>query len=196
MYRVASHIMNVRIGVAVALAGAVNSAGAQAAKVPGAPIRTEISLAAPAVPAPVVWSGPSLSAADAARLNAIVALADSMSVQRRVGDAARLYWSVVSEQRAAAEYPLDALHQLALLYYRADDEHSAAEVLMELAESAAEFGDAPVRLRSLFDAALLYKRLGRNDRVAECVRRIWPLLKSPAISQSLRAEFAARMLQR
>jgi len=196
MCRVASRIMNVRIGVVVALAIAFNGAAAQAAKVPGASSRNETLAPTPTGPARVVWSGPSLSAADVVRLNATVARADSMSLQHRTTDAARLYWSVVAEQRAAAEYPLDALHQLALLYYQADDEYVAAEVLMELAESAAEFGDATVRLRSLFDAALLYKRLGRNDRVAECVRRIWPLLKSPAISQSLRAEYAARMLER
>ena len=196
MSRVASQTMNIRIGVAIALAVAVNDAAAQSVKVPGAGPRNEMAAPTPVGPVPVVWSGPSLSAADVVRLSTIVARADSMSLQHRVTDAARLYWSVVAEQRAAAEYPLDALHQLALLYYRADDEHSAAEVLMELAESAAEFGDAPVRLRSLFDAALLYKRLGRNDRVAECVRRIWPLLKSPAIPQSIRAEYAARMLER
>lgn len=196
MSRVTSHTMSVRIGVAIALAVAANSAAAQAIKLSGAVVRNEIPPLPQAVPAPVIWSGPSLTAADAVRLNTIVARADSMSLQHRVTDAARLYWSVVSEQRAAAEYPLDALHQLAVLYYRADDEHSAAEVLMELAESAAEFGDATVRLRSLFDAALLYKRLGRNDRVAECVRRIWPLLKSPSIPQTIRSDFAARMLER
>ena len=34
----------------------------------------------------------------------------------RVREAARLYWSVVAEQRAAAEYPAESLRRLALRF--------------------------------------------------------------------------------
>jgi hypothetical protein len=67
---------------------------------------------------------------------------------------------------------------------------------MELAESAEQFGDPTTRLRALFDAALMYQRLGRSDRVRDCVRDIWPALKSPAIEPSIRGAFAARMMDR
>jgi hypothetical protein len=144
----------------------------------------------------VAWSGPSLSAPDVARLSGIIARADTMAAENRISDAARLYWSVVAEQRAAAEYPADALRRLAVLYFGANEEYVAAAVFMELAESAGEFGDATTRLRSFFDAALMYQRLGRTDRVAECVGHIWPLLKSPTIPPSIRADFMARITER
>ena len=108
----------------------------------------------------------------------------------------QLYWSVVAEQRTAAEYPADVLRRIALMYFVVDEKYIAADVFMELAQSAAEFGDATTRLRSLFDAALMYQRLGRKDRVAECVRQIWPLLKSPGIPSTIRVDFMARMSDR
>jgi hypothetical protein len=148
---------------------------------------------APAVPSVHVASGPSLTAPDVARLRVTLARADALAAENRVSDAARLYWSVVAEQRTAAEYPAEALRRIAVMYFAVDEEYMAAEVFMELAESAAEFGDATTRLRSLFDAALMYQHLGRTDRVAECVRQIWPLLKSPAIPSSIRVDFMARM---
>ena len=135
-------------------------------------------------------------ASDVARLSGMLARADTLAAGNRVRDAARLYWSVVAEQRTAAEYPADALRRIALMYFVVDEEYIAADVFMELAQSAADFGDATTRLRSLFDAALMYQHLGRTDRVAECVRQIWPLLKSPGIPSSVRADFMARMIER
>jgi hypothetical protein len=57
----------------------------------------------------VRWSGPSLTGADTLRLSATLARADSMVLGNRFSEAARLYWSVVVEQRAASEYPANAL---------------------------------------------------------------------------------------
>ena len=179
---------SLQIAAALGLAAMASATSAQQVRLPVAPIAM-----APVAPSlHIGWSGPSLTAADRVRLSAVLARADTMALENRVRDAARLYWAVVAEQRAAAEYPAAALQRIALMYFGLDNEYIAADVFMELAESAAEFGDATTTLRSLFDAALMYKRLGRNDRVGECVRRIWPLLKSPAIPESIRAVFAAR----
>jgi protein-disulfide isomerase-like protein with CxxC motif len=108
-------------------------------------------------------------------------------------EASRPYWSVVSEQHAAEDYPVTALRRLAFMYFSAGDDYAAASVLTEL---AAEFGDPATRLRSLFDAALLYRDAARSDRVLECVRQIRPLLKSVAIPQATRAEIASRIALR
>jgi hypothetical protein len=158
------------------------------------PVSPSLSSSAPALH--VAWSGPVLAAPDRARLSTLIAQGDTLSAQHHVADAARLYWSVVAEQRAAVEYPDVALRRLAVLYFDMDEEYVAAGVFMELAQSAAEFGDATTQLRSLFDAALMYKRLGRNDRVGDCVQRIWPLLKSPAIAESIRLDIGARLVER
>jgi len=181
MSRVTSYLY-IRIATVSGLAVAASTVAAQRPEAAVAPVQ--------------VISGPSPAASDVARLSAILARADTLAAGNRVRDAARLYWSVVAEQRKAAEYPANALRRIALMYFVVDEEYIAADVFMELAQSAAEFGDATTRLRSLFDAALMYQHLGRTDRVAECVRQIWPLLKSPSIPSSIRADFMARMIDR
>jgi len=181
MSRVTSYLY-IRIATVSGLAVAASTVAAQRPEAAVAPVQ--------------VISGPSPAASDVARLSAILARADTLAAGNRVRDAARLYWSVVAEQRKAAEYPANALRRIALMYFVVDEEYIAADVFMELAQSAAEFGDATTRLRSLFDAALMYQHLGRTDRVAECVHQIWPLLKSPSIPSSIRADFMARMIDR
>jgi hypothetical protein len=138
----------------------------------------------------------SLTAADRERLNAIILRADTLVLNGKLVEASHLYWSVVSEQRAAEDYPVTALRRLAFMYFSAGDDYAAASVLTELAESAAEFGDPATRLRSLFDASLLYRDAARTDRVLECVRQIRPLLKSVAIPEATRAEIASRIALR
>jgi hypothetical protein len=76
----------------------------------------------------------------------------------RSREAARPYWSVVVDQRAASEYPGNALRRIALMYFGLNREYVAADVFIDLAESAGQFGD--------------------------CVRATWPLLKSPAMEPS------------
>jgi hypothetical protein len=184
----------VRAATAVALAVAADTVAAQQPRtLASTAVGSKDSTAA--APSPHrVWSGPTITAADADRLSATLARADSLARANRISDAAKLYWSVVVEQRAAAEYPADALRRIALMHFGLEQEDIAAGVFMELAESAAQFGDPTNRLRSLFDAALMYQHIGRTDRVGDCIRQIWPLLKSPAIPAPIRAEFAARLV--
>lgn len=142
----------------------------------------------------ILWPIPSLTAADRERHAATIRRADTLVLESKVEEASRLYWSVVSELHAAEDYPATALRRLADMYDGAGDDYAAATVLIELAESATEFGDPATRLQSLFDAALLFREAGRTDRVVDCVRQIRPLLKSPVIPEATRSEISSRIV--
>lgn len=189
MYRTAAHFL-------VLGALAIVTGRTAAAQLPGMPTATPRPPASEAVSLKTFWSGPSLTAVDRKRLSATILRADTLVLESKLLEASRLYWSVVSEQHAAEDYPITALHRLAFLYFRADDAYAAANVLSELAESATEFGDPATRLQSLFDAALLYREAARTDRVLDCVRQIRPLLNSAAIPEAARAEIASRIVVR
>lgn len=169
---------------------------AAAAQVPGIPAAATRPLPSAVVSLNAVLSGATLTAADQERLSATIRRADSLALESKIEEASRLYWSVVSEQNAAEEYPVTALHRLAFMYFSAGDDNAAANVLTELAESATVFGDPVTRLQSLFDAALLYRDAARTDRVLECVRQIRPLLKSVAIPEAARAAISSRIVLR
>ena len=167
---------------------------AAVAQRPEMPTTTTRPLASETVPLNAFLPGASLTSADEERLSATIRRADSLALTEAREFLWRvLYWSVVSEQRAAEEYPVTALHRLAFMYFSAGDDYAAANVLTELAESASEFGDPVTRLQSLFDAALLYRDAARTDRVLECVRQIRPLLKSVAIPEGARAAISRRI---
>src|SRR5262249_33692889 len=144
----------------------------------------------------ILWAVPSLTAADRERLDAKIRRADTLVQESKIVEASRLYWSVISEQHAAEDYPITALRRLAVMYTSVGDDNAAANVLMELAAWAADCGVRATRLKSLLDAALLYREAGRPDRVLECVRQIRPLLKSPAIPEAARAEVSSRIVVR
>ena len=169
---------------------------AAAAQRPEISATTTRPLSSEAVSLNASLPGASLTSADEERLNATIRRADSLALEGKLAEASRLYWSVVSEQRAAEEYPITALHRLASMYFSAGDDNAAADVLAELAESATQFGDPVTRLQSLFDAALLYRDAARTDRVLECVRQIRPLLKSVAIPEAARAAISSRIVVR
>ena len=150
--------------------------------------------AGPVITVPV--PGPSLTPADYAHFNALLARGDSLAREGKLVEAEKLYWSIVVAQRDAEEYPGEALRQLASLYFRADNLYAAANALFELADAASQFGDQLARLHALFDAALLYRDVGRADRATECVRQLRLLLKSPAIPDSVRRDIASRIIVR
>ena len=137
-----------------------------------------------------------LTPIDLARLKGEVARADSLANAHRTPEAEELYWAVIAEQRAGGEYPGETLRQLAKLYFAAGSSYAAANLLSELAESAGTFGDPPAQLRALFEAALLYQAVHRDDRVAQCLDRLMPLLQSPAIPDSIRREIASKVPRR
>lgn len=169
------------------------TAAAQLPQMTGATTPTPAS---GAVSLNVLGSVSPLTKADRERLAATIRRADGLAVDGKLVEAGRLYWSVVFEQRAAEDYPVATLRRLVVMYFSAGNEYAAASVLTELADAATEFGDPSTRLQSLFEASLLYREVGRDDRVLDCVRQIRPLLQSAAIPATARAEIANRILVR
>ncbi|HVT38871.1 MAG TPA: hypothetical protein VHE78_07495 [Gemmatimonadaceae bacterium] len=142
------------------------------------------SHAARSAPAPVATLGASPAALlDARRL----------FEQGRFKDARRAFRTLAAEQRAAGEYPVDALRGLSRAEFALNDDRATATTLDELAAAASQFGDPETRLRSLFDAALLWQGLGYGDYVASRLGDIQLLLKSPAIGEETRKDIAARI---
>jgi hypothetical protein len=108
-------------------------------------------------------------------------------------DARRVFKTLIAEQRAAGEYPVDALRGLAHAEFALSDDRATATALDELAAAASQFGDPETRLRSLFDAALLWQGLGYREYVVSHIADIQFLLKSPAIAEETRKDIAARI---
>ena len=131
---------------------------------------------------------------DSVHIAAALAAAKELASRGRVREAIRSLRAAAAEQRAAGEYPAEALRRLADLQYGEGFESDAARTLDELAGAAQDFSDPPTRLRALFDAALIYQGLKLFDREAERVREVRQLLKSPAIDSTLRSDISARMI--
>ena len=144
----------------------------------------------------ILGSVPKSTLADRERLAATTRRADALALDGKLVEAGRLYWSVVSEQRAVEDYPVATLRRLVVMYFSAGNEYAAASVLTELADAATQFGDPLTRLQSLFEASLLYREVGRDDRVLDCLRQIRPLLQSAAIPVAARVEISNRILVR
>lgn len=132
-------------------------------------------------------------APDSSRVSAALTSADALAESGRLNDAMHSLRTLVSAQREAGEYAGGALRRLADLQYGTGDAFQAANTLDQLADEADAFGDPTMRLRALFDAALVYQELKLYDRVPDRTRQVATLLKSPVIDQKLRANIAARM---
>jgi hypothetical protein len=131
---------------------------------------------------------------DAARVRAELATADSLDVAGRLSAARRRYRALIDEQRAADQYPIEALWHLANSYYYHDEELASAATLDELAEAAGRFGDPTTELRASFQAAVLYQQHKQPNRVAPKVARLRALLQSPAIADEVKKDIAARLI--
>jgi hypothetical protein len=132
-------------------------------------------------------------APDAARVSAMLAKGDSLEAAGSVNAARRQYQSLIDQQRAAGQYPLQALWHLANSYYFREDELRAAAALDDLAEAAAQFGDPATELRASFEAAIMYQRHRQPARVVEKVVRVRALLHSPVIDEATKKEIEKRL---
>jgi len=119
--------------------------------------------------------------------------AQRLMMEGRFRDARYVYRALANEQLAASEYPSEALRGLANVEFALNDTRATAEALDELADAASRFGDPETRVRSLFQAALLYQGLKYHDRVSDHIGEIRTLLKSPAIADSTRNDITARI---
>jgi len=148
--------------------------------------------AAPALRA-VSNATPGTIIADSSHVSAVLSTADALAASGRVSEAIRSLRTLVAEQHKSGEYAGGTLRRLADLQYGAGDAFQAAHTLDQLADEAGIFGDPTMKLRALFDAALVYQELKLFDRVPERTRQIATLLKSPMISETVRSDIAARM---
>jgi hypothetical protein len=131
---------------------------------------------------------------DAARVHTVLAEADALEGAGRVGEARKKYRALIEEQREGNQYPVLALWRLAHSYFYHDDEARTAQVLDELAESAAHFGDPTMELRASFEAAVIYQHARASDKVAAKMTRVQALLKSPAITDDMKKEIQGRLV--
>jgi hypothetical protein len=136
---------------------------------------------------------PGTVVADSSHVSAVLSSADALAASGRVSDAIRALKTLAAEQHKSGEYAGSTLRRLADLQYGAGDAYQAAHTLDQLADDAGTFGDPTMRLRALFDAALVYQELKLYDRVPERTRQIATLLKSPMIDERVRSDIAARM---
>ncbi len=148
--------------------------------------------AAPAVRA-TTGGTPGTIVADSSHVSAVLSSADALAASGRVSEAIRSLKTLAEEQHKSGEYAGSTLRRLADLQYGAGDAYQAAHTLDQLADEAGTFGDPTVRLRALFDAALIYQELKLYDRVPEHTRQITTLLKSPMIDDRVRSDIAARI---
>ncbi len=151
-----------------------------------------VANAAPAVRA-MIDATPGTIAADSSHVSAVLSSADALAASGRVSEAIRSLKTLAAEQHKSGEYAGSTLRRLADLQYGAGEAYQAAHTLDQLADEAATFGDPTVRLRALFDAALVYQELKLYDRVPERTRQIATLLKSPMIDERVRSDIAARI---
>ena len=132
-------------------------------------------------------------APDTARISAMLAKGDSLEAAGRISAARRQYQSLIDQQRAAGQYPRQALWHLVNSYYFHEDEVRAASALDELAVAAGQFGDPATELRASFEAALIYQRHNQPARVAQRVVRVRALLHSPVIDETTKKEIEKRL---
>jgi predicted negative regulator of RcsB-dependent stress response len=136
---------------------------------------------------------PGTIVADSSHVSAVLSSADALAASGRVSEAIRSLKTLAAEQHKTGEYAGITLRRLADLQYGVGDAFQAANTLDQLADEAGAFGDPTVRLRALFEAALVYQELKLYDRVPERTRQITTLLKSPMIDERIRSDIAARI---
>ncbi len=125
---------------------------------------------------------------DADHVRAVLARGDSLEAAGHIRAARWQFRKIIGEQRAAGQYPREALWHLANSYYYHDEELRAASTLDELAQAAAEFGDPHTELRASFQAGIIYQRYNQPMQVAAKVARVRALLHSPVIDDATKQQ--------
>jgi hypothetical protein len=132
---------------------------------------------------------------DAGRVQAVLAKGDSLEAAGRIHAARWQFRKLIGEQRAAGQYPREALWHLANSYYFRDEELRAAFTLDELAEAAAEFGDPRTELRASFQAGIIYQRYNQPTHVAAKLERVRALLHSPVIDDATKQQVKEQLVK-
>ena len=103
------------------------------------------------------------------------------------------YLTVIALMDSSAAFPGEVLWSLASMEYGRNRELSAAAILDRLADASVRYGRPEWQARALLEAGLIYQNHGRTDLSVNRVRTLKPLLSSPAISASERAQMAGRV---
>lgn len=110
----------------------------------------------------------------------------------RLGRARREFLMSARVLREAGILPTAALKEAAAVDFARADMLGAAFTMDQLAQDAVAMGDPNVQVQALLDAATLYAE-GRRPEVAQArLATIRPLLASPFLTESVRAEVAGR----
>ena len=134
-------------------------------------------------------------APESARVNDVLSRADNATAAGRMGEARRLYRGIIREQRDASVYAGIAIWRLAANHIYDGDVTTGAQLLDDLADEAARYGDPTMQLRASFEAAVLWQQAKRQDLTQRNLERVRCLLQSPAISADLKATIEGRMVQ-
>lgn len=120
--------------------------------------------------------------------------AERLLASGNVSGARTVYRTLIAVQDSAGAFPGEALWALASLEFARHRELRAAEVLDEVAAAAVRHGRPDWQARAVLEAGLIYQTHGRTDLSVARYLELKPLLASPAISDSLRAQLASRIV--
>jgi hypothetical protein len=132
---------------------------------------------------------------DPAAARASLDRAHELAMSGRFVEARNAYRAVADMQKSAGVLPGEALWQVAALEYGQGGRHRlrAAQVMDELAEQAAIYGDPALQARALIEATILYHQNRRNAEARTCLDKLEPLLQSPHLTQELREQIESRL---
>ena len=119
--------------------------------------------------------------------------ADGLAFTGKFNKARTMYLAVIAVMDSSAIFPGEVLWSLASMEFGRSRELSAAAILDRLADASVRYGRPEWQARALLEAGLLYQNHGRTDLSVDRARRLKPLLSSPAISASERAQMAERV---
>ena len=122
--------------------------------------------------------------------------AERLLARGDVSGARTIYRTMIAYEDSVGVFPGESLWALATIEFGRGHELGAAEVLDEVAVAAVRYGRPDWQARALLEAGLLYQAHGRTDMSNARYLALKPLLASPAISDSLRAQLTARVVMK
>lgn len=119
--------------------------------------------------------------------------ADRLAFTGKFNKARVEYLAIIAVMDSSASFPGEVLWSLASMEYGRNRELSAAAILDRLADASVRYGRPEWQARALLEAGLIYQNHGRTDLSVARARALKPLLSSPAIGASERAQMAGRV---
>jgi hypothetical protein len=156
-------------------------------------ITAGLALAGPAgPPQDGTWHGPA-PIVEPACCEAELDRAHELRTAGETRAAYRMYHAVARQQRAAGEFPGDALWQAAEISYALGNHARAARELDQVAAAAREFGRPNLEVRALLLAGHFHHLARQHDLARARIARVDRLLLSPELSDETRAWVTRRL---